>query len=78
MVPNMKCFEDLTDLDLKGNILEIAGKSLSVEVTTCKGHDYCRSEEEIDQFVATHTLFTIFNQQVYNTEGYGDEATIIN
>lgn len=51
---------------------------LSFEVTTCKGHDYCRSEDEINQFVATHTLFTIFNQQVYNTEGYGEEATIKN
>ena len=74
----MTCLADLSELQINGNVYQTNGARVMFQVTTCKGHDYCRSEEEIDRFVESHSLYFIYNQQYYNSEGYGESHTIQN
>ena len=61
MFKSLTCLADKTKLGLKGGTYEIEGSIVIISVKTCKGHDYCRSEEEIDQFIATHSLVFAMN-----------------
>ena len=63
MFKSLTCLADKTKLGLKGGTYEIEGSIVIISVKTCKGHDYCRSEEEINKFVETHSLMMFYNQQ---------------
>ena len=63
MFKSLSCLVDLSDLRLKGSTNEVEGRVITVTVKTCSGHDYCRSEEEINNFVDNHSLQMFYNQQ---------------
>ena len=69
---SLTCLADKSDLSLYGSSYEIEGQIVTISIKTCKGHNYCRSEDEINKFVETHSLMMFYNQQQYNTEGYGE------
>ena len=62
MIPWMTCIKDLSDLSFMGNQDGNAGKTIVFEVKTCREHEYCLSEDEINSFVDSHSLVLMMNQ----------------
>ena len=71
----MFCVDDLSQLVLQGPYLSAKEKTLSIRVRRCQGRDYCKSEEEIDDFIDNHMVTFIRNDEKYDPHSYGD-ATI--
>ena len=45
-------------------------------MTRCHGKSYCKSDEEIREFIDDHIMFTIYNDQSYNPNNFDDDQTI--
>ena len=77
MMRNMTCLADPEKIVTQSDIVDIEGKMLVFLVRRCEGHQYCKRPDEIDEFIHNHQLVLLFNQETYNTEGYGDEKAMI-
>ena len=42
----------------------------------CHGKSYCKSEDEIREFVDNHVIYILYNDQRYNPNIYNDERII--
>ena len=42
----------------------------------CSGEDYCKSEEEIDQFVRDKYLILYMNRVRFNADSFGEESIV--
>ena len=62
--PYMNCFDEPEKLQLQGWIAENIpshGKVFSISVTKCRDKDYCKTEEEINEFILNHQVYIQFN-----------------
>ena len=70
----MQCLDDVSaNLDILNSIGVTSGDLPVIAMKRCKG-DHCKSDEEIDRFVALHRLLVLFNQQTFDSNLYGEEA----
>ena len=70
----MMCFDDPSDIQLYGEPVDMSASTVMLEINKCLGKDYCKNEEEIDQFLADKRLVIIYNQQNFNSATYGDDS----
>ena len=70
----MQCLDDVTaNLNILNSIENTNGDLPVIAMKRCKG-DHCKSDAEIDRFVALHRLIVLFNQQTFDSDLYGEEA----
>ena len=44
-----------------------------IQLVRCQG-DKCKSEQEIDEFIESHVLIVVLNQDIYHEEAFGEET----
>ena len=49
---------------------------INVNVHRCVGHDYCKSEEEIDYFLDRSYMIMLSNQIKFDYKKYGEESIV--
>ena len=61
--PFHTCLDNPEDYVLKGShdTLLTGGENLLWEIERCTGFDYCRQDEEIDEFIKSWNLIFVFN-----------------
>ena len=47
----MECFDDLSDLEFYGILKSENAKILQISLTRCYGKSFCKSDEEIRDFI---------------------------
>ena len=62
------------DLEIYGSYDSKKGKRLQVYLNKCLGKDYCRSDEEIQQFFRYKFLLLLKNQIRFDSEKIGSES----
>ena len=45
-------------------------------MSLCSGKPYCKSDEEIREFINSHTVYLLYNDQRYNPDIFDDDRTI--
>ena len=54
VIPYLYCLDDVESIEVYGTYETMQQQLLMVHVKRCVGHDHCKSEAEIDQFISTY------------------------
>ena len=72
----MQCFDDLSKLEFYGVYKSENNRMLRILMSRCSGKPYCKSDDEINEFVNSHTVYLLYNDQRYNPDIFEDDRTI--
>ena len=70
-----KCI-DKEDLRIWGNYNSKMAMQLSVKFHMCKGYNYCKSEQEIRDWLSGKFIVVLYNQMRFKTDEFGSESVI--
>ena len=71
------CLDEPSKLNLKGGWDGENRDVLWVSIFRCENKDYCKSKEEIDQFIDSHYIELIYNQQTYIPTIYNEKEKVV-
>ena len=71
-LPTLQCLDDPSMLSFYGSMFTQESRGVSFEVIKCVGKPHCKNETEINEFLANKNVVVIYNQQMYNPAGYGE------
>ena len=72
----MQCFDDLSKLEFHGIYKSENARTLRVALSRCYGKPYCKSDEEIREFIDEHSVHILYNDQRYNPDIFDADRTI--
>ena len=67
---------DQEDLEIQGTFSSKKAKLLRATLNRCSGHDYCKSQEEINEYLENKYLLLLINQIRFDSERYGEESIV--
>ena len=71
--PLRTCLNDPADYKIQGSFENLqGGQTLTWQLDKCTGFDYCKEDEEIEEFLRTYMMVFDYNDQDYNLDKYGD------
>ena len=59
---------------INGDFDSEKARQIQIQLKRCVGHDYCKKEEEILTFFKNKWLLFLYNQKLFDSRFYGDEA----
>ena len=77
MITKGICLENLDDIYFQNHPRASSGIAMTIQIYKCTGHDYCKSNEEIQKFIDEHAILLNYNQQSYNREEYDNASKIV-
>ena len=73
----MYCLNEPSEVDFLANKEGFEKFSqLSIILNRCNGQSHCKSESEINNFIASHIIRVMYNQKTYISTNYGDEEIV--
>ena len=51
-------------------------RQLNIQLRRCRGHSYCESDANINEFFKSKYLLILMNQVRFNSKEYDDEVTV--
>ena len=66
---------DPEDMYIYGTFNSFKARLLTIQIVRCHGKDYCKSQEQITEFLRNKFLYTLSNQIVFDSREVG-ESTI--
>ena len=68
---------DREEMSLYGDYNSLSARTMRVQLMRCLGKDYCKSEEEINQFMLDKYLLMLNNQIRFDSTLFGSESIIM-
>lgn len=63
-------------LELWGDYNSSKGQQLIFSFKMCTGHDYCKKETEIREWLRGKFIVVLHNQIIFDTQEYGEDAMV--
>ena len=67
---------DEKDRFISGNFNTVNASQIRVKLNKCQGKDYCKSEEEINEFFRGKYIISFVNEIRFDSQFYGKESII--
>ena len=67
---SMMCYDRLYPINVYGNLDTQSGQVISVDLVKCTLHDYCKNDQEIDEFLKDKAFQFGQNYVTYDQENY--------
>ena len=70
----MQCVSSAETLEIFGDFNAPSGKTVGVLIQKCTGHEYCASEEQIEDYMQGKFLIVQVNEVLFNPAIKGNKA----